>query len=105
MRLAIDFAQLEEALSALSQNIDDFNKQYRLLRSFKPFFFQEPEIIAASPIIGNLVPYSLVIQFLISSFGPSEMKSAHENKGWSISRYTTWMDEHPSEQERMILFK
>jgi conserved oligomeric golgi complex subunit 5 len=105
MRLAIDFAQLEEALSAFSHIFGDLGKQYRLLRSFKPLLFQEAQVIADSPLIGNLIPYSLAIQFLISAYGPPEIKSAHENRGWSVSRYTTWMDEHTSEKERMILFK
>ncbi|XP_053211145.1 conserved oligomeric Golgi complex subunit 5-like [Panonychus citri] len=105
MRLAVDFAQLEEALSTFHQLIGDLGKHYRILRAFKSLLFHEPSAIIKSQAIGKLIPYSIVIQFLISTQGPSEMKSAHENRGWSITRYSAWMDEHRDEEQRLLLFK
>ncbi|XP_015788131.1 conserved oligomeric Golgi complex subunit 5 [Tetranychus urticae] len=105
MRLAVDFAQLEEALSTFHQLIDDLGKHYRILRAFKLLLFHEPSSIVKSQAVGNLIPYSIVIQFLISTHGPPEMKSAHENRGWSITRYSAWIDEHSDEEQRLMLFK
>lgn len=105
MRLAVDFAQLEEALSTFHTLIDDLGKHYRILRAFKLLLFHEPSAIVKSQAVGSLIPYSIVIQFLISTHGPPEMKSAHENRGWSITRYSAWIDEHSDEEQRLMLFK
>lgn len=102
LRLAADYAQLEMALAPLCQKLGDLGKPYRALRAFKPFLFQDEATISASPAVGGLIPYSIVLQYLISCYGPPELKSPHENRGWSISRYTTWLDEH-TEREKLFL--
>lgn len=103
--MSADYAQLEMALGPLCEKIGDLGKSYEALRAFKPVLFQEAETISKLPIIGDLMPYSVALQFLISSFAPPELKLPHENMGWSLSRYTTWLDDHPKEIDRIHLFK
>jgi hypothetical protein len=105
MKIAADFAQLEMAIGPLCQRIGDLGKTYRILRSFKPLLFQNAETISKSAAIGDLIPYSLVLQFLISCFAPNDIKSPHENMSWSLSRYSKWLDEHEKESDRLALIK
>ncbi len=105
MKIAADFAQLEMAIGPLCQRIGDLGKTYRILRSFKPLLFQNAEAISKSAAIGDLIPYSLVLQFLISCFAPNDIKSPHENMSWSLSRYSKWLDEHEKESDRLALIK
>ncbi|RWS16163.1 conserved oligomeric Golgi complex subunit 5-like isoform X3 [Dinothrombium tinctorium] len=105
IRLAADFANLEEALSAIVRVPEGSAKYYRVLRSFKPLLFQDAETIAKSPVIGSMISLFTILQFLISSFGPSELQSVHDNKGWSLSRYNKWLDEHENESERLLLIR
>jgi len=105
MRLTADYAQLEMALAPICQRMGDLGRAYRSLRSFKPLLYQEAEAIAQSPVVGDLIPYSIALQYLISSHGPPEMKSPHENRNWSVPRYTKWTDEHPNEADRLSLIK
>jgi len=104
MKMAADFAQLEMAICPLCPNIGDLGK-YCILRSFKPLLFQNAETISKCSSIGELIPYSLILQFLISCFAPIDIKSPHENMSWSLSRYTKWLDEHQSESDRLALIK
>lgn len=104
LRLAADYAQLEMALGPLCQKLGDLGKPYRALRAFKTLLFQDEETISKSAAIGELIPYSIILQFIISGHGAPEMKLPHEFKNWSISRYTTWMDEQ-GEVEKLLLFR
>jgi hypothetical protein len=104
LRLAADYAQLEMALGPLCQKLGDLGKPYRALRAFKTLLFQDEVMISKSTSIGELIPHSIILQFVISGHGPPEMKLPHEYKNWSISRYTTWMDEH-REVEKLGLFR
>ncbi|RWS25314.1 hypothetical protein B4U80_06173, partial [Leptotrombidium deliense] len=105
-RLGTDFRYLEEALLTIAPHVNEGSaKYYRSLRAFKPLIFQDAEQVSKSPIVGTLIPLSIILQYLISSFAPPELRSVHENKGWSISRYTKWLDEHNSEAERLPLIK
>lgn len=104
LRLAADYAQLEMALGPFCQKLGDLGKPYRALRAFKTLLFQDEESISKSAAIGELIPYHIILQFIISGHGPVEMKLPHEYKNWSISRYTTWMDEH-NELDKLYLFR
>lgn len=104
LRLAADYAQLEMALGPLCQKLGDLGKPYRALRAFKTMLFQTPEEISESSTVGKLIPYSVVLHFLISGYGPLELKLPHDVRGWSLSRYTTWMDDH-SEKEKLFLVR
>uniref|UniRef100_A0A8C4GM49 Conserved oligomeric Golgi complex subunit 5 n=1 Tax=Dicentrarchus labrax TaxID=13489 RepID=A0A8C4GM49_DICLA len=102
MRLAADFAQMEMAVAPLCRRVSDLGKPYRMLRSFRPLLFQTSELIASSPAVGDLIPYSTLLHFLLTR-APSELKSPHQRAEWSIARYSQWLDDHPSERDRLTL--
>uniref|UniRef100_A0A8C1IEG8 Conserved oligomeric Golgi complex subunit 5 n=1 Tax=Cyprinus carpio TaxID=7962 RepID=A0A8C1IEG8_CYPCA len=104
MRLAADFAQMELAVAPLCRRVSDLGKAYRLLRSFRPLLFQTSEHIASSQALGDLIPYSTILHFLFNR-APAELKSPHQRAEWSISRYSQWLDDHPSEKDRLTLIR
>lgn len=104
MRLAADFAQMEMALAPLCQHVGDLGRPYKLLRSFRPMLFQTPQHLAQSPVLGDIVPYSLVLHFLFAR-APAELRSPYEAASWSRTRYSKWLDQHPSEKDRLILIR
>ncbi|KAJ8261862.1 hypothetical protein GJAV_G00159310 [Gymnothorax javanicus] len=104
MRLAADFAQMELAVAPLCRRVADLGKAYRLLRSFRPLLFQTSELIASSQAVGDIIPYSTILHFLFTR-APAELKSPHQRAEWSIARYSQWLDDHPSEKDRLTLIK
>ncbi|XP_066489534.1 conserved oligomeric Golgi complex subunit 5 [Tiliqua scincoides] len=104
MRLAADFAQMELAVAPLCRRVSDLGKSYRLLRSFRPMLFQTSEHIANSPAVGDIIPFSTIIQFLFTR-APPELKSPFQRAEWTIARYSRWLDDHPSEKDRLILIR
>ncbi|CAK6977028.1 LOW QUALITY PROTEIN: conserved oligomeric Golgi complex subunit 5 [Scomber scombrus] len=104
MRLAADFAQMEMAVAPLCRRVSDLGKPYRMLRSFRPLLFQTSELIASSPAVGDLIPYSTLLHFFFTR-SPSELKSPHQRAEWSIARYSQWLDDHPSERDRLSLIR
>ncbi|XP_060548669.1 conserved oligomeric Golgi complex subunit 5 [Pantherophis guttatus] len=104
MRLAADFAQMELAVAPLCRRVSDLGKSYKLLRSFRPMLFQTSEHISNSPAVGDIIPYSTVIQFLFTR-APPELKSPFQRADWTIARYSRWLDDHPAEKERLILIR
>ncbi|KAJ8006763.1 hypothetical protein DPEC_G00110590 [Dallia pectoralis] len=104
MKLAADFAQMELAVGPLCRRVSELGKPYRLLRSFRPLLFQNSELIASSPAVGDLIPYSTLLNFLFTR-APSELKSPHQRAEWSIARYSQWLDDHPSERDRLTLIR
>lgn len=96
----------------------------------RPLLFQTSELIASSPAVGDLIPYSTLLHFLLTR-APSELKSPHQvcthtekwipkllytttaskeryppqRAEWSIARYSQWLDDHPSERDRLTLLR
>uniref|UniRef100_A0A8C3L1Y9 Conserved oligomeric Golgi complex subunit 5 n=1 Tax=Chrysolophus pictus TaxID=9089 RepID=A0A8C3L1Y9_CHRPC len=104
MRLAADFAQMELAVAPLCRRVSDLGKSYRQLRSFRPLLFQTSEHIASSPALGEVIPFSIILQFLFTR-APPELKSPFQRAEWSIARYSQWLDDHPSEKDRLALIR
>ncbi|XP_071540441.1 conserved oligomeric Golgi complex subunit 5 [Panulirus ornatus] len=104
LRLAADFAQMELAVSPLCSRPSELGRPYRIVRSFRPLLFQTVEHIIASPSIGDVIPYSSVLHFLFAK-APAELRSPHQTAGWSVSRYSNWLDEHQDERERLQLVR
>ncbi|XP_054843806.1 conserved oligomeric Golgi complex subunit 5 [Eublepharis macularius] len=104
MRLAADFAQMELAVAPLCRRVSDLGKPYRLLRSFRPLLFQTSEHIANSPALGDIIPFSTILQFLFTR-APPELKSPFQRAEWTVARYSRWLDDHPSEKDRLVLIR
>ncbi|KAH9363650.1 hypothetical protein HPB48_000001 [Haemaphysalis longicornis] len=92
MRLAADFAQMEMALAPLGQPLADLGRPYKIkarnltaytrmcvqvLRALRPLLFQSPQHVAQSPMLGEVVPHSLVLHFLFAK-APPELRSPYE---------------------------
>ncbi|WAR25753.1 COG5-like protein, partial [Mya arenaria] len=100
LRLAADFAQMELAISPFCKRASDLGKPYRLLRAFRPLLFQSVEHVSDSPALGETIPHSTLLHFLFAR-APPEIKSPHVSADWSLSRYSQWLDDHPSEKDRL----
>uniref|UniRef100_A0A2D4MYB3 Uncharacterized protein n=2 Tax=Micrurus TaxID=8634 RepID=A0A2D4MYB3_9SAUR len=66
--------------------------------------FQTSEHIFNSPAVGDVIPYSTIIQFLFTR-APTELKSPFQRADWTIARYSRWLDDHPAEKDRLILIR
>ncbi|XP_052041942.1 conserved oligomeric Golgi complex subunit 5 [Apodemus sylvaticus] len=104
LRLAADFAQMELAVGPLCRRVSDLGKSYRMLRSFRPLLFQTSEHVVDSPAVGDVIPFSIVIQFLFTR-APAELKSPFQRAEWSHARFSQWLDDHPSEKDRLLLLR
>uniref|UniRef100_A0A2K6NXT1 Conserved oligomeric Golgi complex subunit 5 n=1 Tax=Rhinopithecus roxellana TaxID=61622 RepID=A0A2K6NXT1_RHIRO len=104
MRLAADFAQMELAVGPFCRRVSDLGKSYRMLRSFRPLLFQASEHVANSPALGDVIPFSIIIQFLFTR-APTELKSPFQRAEWSHARFSQWLDDHPSEKDRLLLIR
>jgi len=114
MRLASDCAQLEFALSSIlgpsgqsafgPTGLTALGGSYRLLRAFRSLLFLTPTDMVSFPGIGSTVPFSLSLHLLISRC-PDEFPSPASSLGWSLARYTNWLEEHPGERERLLLLQ
>ncbi|XP_038934049.1 conserved oligomeric Golgi complex subunit 5 isoform X1 [Rattus norvegicus] len=104
LRLAADFAQMELAVGPLCRRVSDLGKSYRMLRSFRPLLFQTSEHVADSPAVGDIIPFSIIIQFLFTR-APAELKSPFQRAEWSHARFSQWLDDHPSEKDRLLLLR
>ncbi|KAM6152341.1 conserved oligomeric Golgi complex subunit 5 isoform 2-T2 [Erethizon dorsatum] len=104
MRLAADFAQMELAVGPFCRRVSDLGKSYRMLRSFRPLLFQTSEHVANSPALGEIIPFSVILQFLFTR-APAELKSPFQRAEWSHARFSQWLDDHPSEKDRLLLIR
>jgi len=112
MRLASDCAQLEFALSSIlgpsgqsaigPTGLTALGGSYRLLRAFRSLLFLTPGDMATFPGLGSTVPYSTALHLLISRC-PDILPSPAASLGWSLPRYTAWLEDHQGEKERLML--
>jgi len=104
MKLAADFAQMELAITAFYDRPAELGRSYRILRSFRPLMFQTAEHLAQSPAVGDVIPHSVVLHFLFAR-APPDLKSPHHGAGWSVVRYSKWLDDHSGEKERLSVIQ
>lgn len=106
-KLIVDFTQMEVAVAPLcrgGQLGSLEQQQYRILRAMKTLLSLEPEEIVQKVLEDgeSSVPPSLILLHLFSG-APSDLPSPHQSAGWSINRLSQWMDNHPTEKERLAL--
>ena len=106
MRLASDCAQLELAMEPLADKLDpaSVTASYDKLRALRSLLFLRPEDVPGCPLLGRALPHTIALHFLFSK-APPELKSPHDSAGWSLSRYSAWLEDHPSERERLQLIQ
>uniref|UniRef100_A0A224X7W7 Conserved oligomeric Golgi complex subunit 5 n=1 Tax=Panstrongylus lignarius TaxID=156445 RepID=A0A224X7W7_9HEMI len=101
-KLLADFKSLEDAINPLCVHLSELGAVYSMLRSMRPLVTATPKEIASSPVLGQVIPYSLAITLLFS-WGPPELPSPHQSVGWPISKLSEWLDNHPDEKDRLEL--
>ena len=114
MRLASDCAQLEFALSTIlgpsgqsslgPTGLIALGSSYRLLRAFRSLLFLTPADMATFPGLGSTLPHSTALHLLISRC-PEVVASPADSLGWSMARYTTWLEDHPQEKDRLLMMQ
>lgn len=77
LRLIVDFAQIELALSPFCRRLIDLGKHYKILKAFRSLLILSPEEIANNAAVGDVVPYDIVLHHLFSR-APTEMRSPHQ---------------------------
>ena len=83
--------------------IEDIDKSLKEVTAFKTLLFTKPEcILDMSEIANGFLKYSIALHFLFGR-APNDLKSPHESAGWSISRYSSWLEDHLEESERLQL--
>ena len=85
--------------------MEDIEKSLKQVAAFKTLVFTKPEHVSdMEELATGSLKYSIVLHFLFSK-APSDLKSPNESAGWSISRYSAWLEEHIKEKERLQLIK
>ncbi|CAG9825143.1 unnamed protein product [Phaedon cochleariae] len=102
LRLQADYQHLEAALRAVCPHLPDLGRPYRLLKSMASLVVLPPEEVVGGQTSGGSVPYSTALLLLFAHAGP-ELGSPHHNTGWSLPKVSAWLDEHPSEADRLDL--
>jgi len=77
LRLVVDFAQMELALSPFCRRLIDLGKHYKILKAFRSLIILSPEEIQQNSAVGEVIPYDIVLQHLFSR-APSELRSPHQ---------------------------
>lgn len=77
MRLAVDFAQIELALSPFCRRLTDLGKHYKILKAFRSLLILDSEVFLTNSSVGDVVPFDLVLHHLICR-SPNELRSPHQ---------------------------
>ncbi|OQV17242.1 Conserved oligomeric Golgi complex subunit 5 [Hypsibius exemplaris] len=101
LKLAGDFAQLEAALAPLNLKSHEYGRELAVLKAFRPLLFQTPGEISENSTVGPVVPFSVALHHLFSR-APTDLQSPYGVSGWSVSRYSRYLDEHPRERDRLL---
>ncbi|XP_046633998.1 conserved oligomeric Golgi complex subunit 5-like [Daphnia pulicaria] len=104
MKLAADFAQMELAISSFYDRPTELGRSYRVLRSFRPLLFQTVEHPWPNRR-PSVTSFPTVLCCTLFARAPAELKSPHQGAGWSVVRYSKWLDEHATEKERLSVIQ
>jgi hypothetical protein len=77
LRLVVDFAQMELALSPFCRRLIDLGKHYKILKAFRSLLVLNPEDFQNNSAVGDVVPYDIVLHHLFSR-APMEINSPHQ---------------------------
>ncbi|ELR14443.1 golgi family protein, putative [Acanthamoeba castellanii str. Neff] len=90
LKLAGDMAQMELALAPIHP-LKDLGGPYKELRALRPLIFREKDQILGSPELESLSMTTAMHHMF--SRAPEELLSPHVRAGWSIAKYSKWLDE------------
>lgn len=102
LRLQSDYNFLEMGLKLIYPQLSDLGRPYRLLKSVAILIVLSPSEIVSGHASGSAVSHSTVL-FMLFAFAGPELASPHQNTGWTLSKLSAWLDEHPNEADRLDL--
>ncbi|KAK4878939.1 hypothetical protein RN001_007085 [Aquatica leii] len=102
LRIQVDYTHLENSLKILYPYLSDLGRPYRLLKSMATLIVLSPQEIVQKQISGSSVPHSTVLLMLFS-FAGVDLASPHQNAAWSLTKLSSWLDEHIMESDRLDL--
>lgn len=97
-----DYNFLENGLKLIYPQLSDLGRPYRLLKSMAILIVLSPSEIVAGHASGGSVPPSTVL-FMLFAFAGADLASPHQNTAWSLPKLSSWLDEHPKEDDRLDL--
>jgi len=68
---------MELALAPLGLRLSESGQSYKAVKAFKSMLFNTLEDLVQSPLIGEVVPYSVVLHFIFAQ-SPPVLKSPHQ---------------------------
>lgn len=104
IKLSADFAKVELTIKPLCDRLSDLGSSYRLVRAARPIMFQSTDLVASSTTPTEILPLSTSLHFLFSR-GQPNLRPPYQTAGYSASRYSRWMDDHPTEKDRLLFIK
>ena len=111
IKLSQDCDHLEKALEPIFNIIQAWNPvcletKLEELAHFKTLITTKTEeITPESKIIKDKLLKPSIVLHVLFSRAPNEIKSPHESAGWSISRYSSWLEDHQNETDRLQLIQ
>ena len=106
-KLIKDCDTLEEVIKPISDLITLWDasvceSKVHELREFRTLLRSKTEDFPALLQSGMTMRKSVILHMLFSR-APAELKLPHESVNWSISRYSTWLEDHTGEPDRLQL--
>ena len=106
-KLIKDCDTLEEVIKPISDLITLWDasiceSKVHELREFRTLLRSKTEDFPALLQSGMTIRKSVILHMLFSR-APAELKLPHESVNWSISRYSTWLEDHTGEPDRLQL--
>ena len=106
-KLIKDCDTLEEVIKPISDLITLWDasiceSKVQELREFRTLLRSKTEDFPALLQSGMTMRKSVILHMLFSR-APAELKLPHESVNWSISRYSTWLEDHTGEPDRLQL--
>eukprot|EP00093_Oithona_nana_P003058 03058.XXX_121803_124157_1 [CDS] Oithona nana genome sequencing. len=106
-KLIKDCDTLEEVIKPISDLITLWDasileSKVQELREFRTLLRSKTEDFPALLQSGMTIRKSVILHMLFSR-APPELKLPHQSVNWSISRYSTWLEDHTGEPDRLQL--
>ena len=110
LKLSQDCDHLEKALEPILNTINTWNEialenKLKDLATFKTLLTMKTEDIPLSEIVKDKELNPSIVLHVLFSRAPPEIKAPHESAGWSISRYSAWLEDHKNESDRLQLIQ
>ncbi len=109
-RLAGDCDQILVSLEPITSLVaawdrSAMDKTGQKLAAFKQLVLMNAEDMAGWNFKEETGLSASTVLHVLFARSPPEIKSPHESAGWSITRYSTWLEDHPADSDRLQLIQ